>query len=240
VIPPRASTFVGLATGGADLTVQFYDGDEHDELGAHAQVFRGGTLAAWDAGSSDGADLCVHLPEGGADWLVHGAPDQASVADVRMHLPGAPPSPMPPGDLSVAPDIPAIPAGTLVIQHIEHGTPFGVAAIRQHFVDGVPIAFEWGLGEAHVVVNVQYREMLAYRMGEIDLLEAVRVGRIEGATPMVSLAAGLVVRPEYRAYLATNAALCATVARWSEHVVTARWQAAQTLERTRGGVGADA
>jgi len=233
VIPDQATMFVGSNTGGRDITVQFHTGEDHDEHGGHTQIFAGGRLHSWKPGRTRSPDLCVHLPEDGHDWLIVGAPAGDCVADVQVHIPGEQLGPFPPGDLQPAIGMSEIPGATLVVQHIERGTPFGTVAIRQHFEEGVPVHFEWGLGGAHVIVNARFGAMLGYRIGDLTLLEAIRVGRIEGELANVSLATGIVARPEYRDYLATNADLCDRIRRWSAHVVAARWQSLQTLERVR-------
>lgn len=233
MIPDQAAVFVGSNTGGRDITVQFHTGEEHADVGAHAQVFAGGRLHSWKPGREPSPDLCVHVPEDGHDWLIVGAPIGDAVSAVQVHIPGEELGPFPHGDLQPAIGMSTIPGATLVVQHIERGTPFGTIAYRQHFEEGVPVRFEWSLDGGHVVVNARFGAILGYRIGNLTLLEAITVGRIDGDIAHVSLVTGIVERPEYRAYLATNAKVCDRVRRWSAHVVAARWQSLQTLERAR-------
>lgn len=241
MIPAQAETFVGAETGGPDITVRIVErhdertpDTDHDDPGVHMQVFADGVCLEWSAGDHAQPDLCVHVPVGGSDYLVSGAPDESWVSDVLVHAPGDELDNLPPGDLRPAPDMMPLPGANLILQMVHHDNPFGTLALRQYFEDGVAVRYEWGRGDAQVVVNADYCTVLAYRSGEVDLFDTVGSGTVDGSIPMVSLAAGIIEQDDYREHFMRNAELCRLVRRWALHTSSPAWKAAQALERSRG------
>jgi hypothetical protein len=95
-------------------------------------------------------------------------------------------------------------------------SPFGTLNYSTRFVDGMRSSASPNLfSDADVELHVCYDRFLRHRLGELDVLSAVAGGHVRGDLPKLSVLAGLVSGPEYRAAWSSSFPGIAVLAKWS-------------------------
>ncbi len=108
-----------------------------------------------------------------------------------------------PGDLLGRPEfagLPEIAEASLVVAYTFRRGPFGVVHHWFRFENGRPV--EDGFGEpesANVRIEVEYRAIPLLRSGEKTILDVLEGGSIDGALGPMTMLAGLLEAPEFRA-----------------------------------------
>jgi hypothetical protein len=189
-------------TNGVGCRIQFDLGGERLGLGVED-----GMIRTFARGEIDAAELELRFTadDGKALWR-HELRDDAAMraATVVTKLPdGVYTGPPAPGDLLGRPEfdgLPVVPEASLVVAYTFRRGPFGLVHHWFRFEDGRPIDHGFGeLDAADVRIETEYRAIPLLRSGEWTILEALEGGTIEGALGPITMLAGILDAPEFRA-----------------------------------------
>lgn len=170
-------------------------------------IVAGGNVTLFEPGDIDGADLELRFSRADAErvWRRELDGDEAMraatvVAQVQDDVYTGPPAP---ADLLGRPEfegLPVIADAALVVAYTFRRGPFGVVHHWFKFDNGRPADDGFGeLDEADVRVEVEYRAMPRLRSGEQTMLDALEGGTIQGDLGPLTMLAGLLEEPEFRA-----------------------------------------
>jgi hypothetical protein len=226
-------------TDGADCRIQFDVGGTRFGLG-----IEGGRIGAFARGEIDAAELELRFTsdDGKALWR-HELRDDAAMraATVVTELnDGVYTGPPAPSDLLGRPELdelPVVPEASLVVAYTFRRGPFGLVHHWFRFEDGRPVDHGFGeLDDADVRIETEYRAIPLLRSGEQTILEALEGGSIEGALGPITMLAGILDAPEFRAAdLATGRhgfALATLGELWADNTWTAALEHLATDDQT--------
>jgi len=161
--------------------------------GSHHLVFEQGCLVGWHLGSAENPDLVLKLPEYAQLALFTRVGLGEKVLDA-VRVVGADPHWPPPLDeirLAWGRDLPARKGVTFTVSQILTCTPFGDVAIFWRVDHGRVVESGSGVAQASdVTVQRDYTLALRERAGDLDLLESLEGGAVNGSTPKLMLLAG--------------------------------------------------
>jgi hypothetical protein len=189
-------------TDGVGCHIQFDVGGERFGL-----VVEDGKIRSFARGEIDAAELELRFTtdDGEALWR-HELRDDAAMraASVVTELAdGVYIGPPAPGDLLGRPEfdgLPVIAEASLVVAYTFRRGPFGLVHHWFRFEDGRPVDDGFGeLDDADVRVETEYRAIPLLRSGEQTILEALEGGSIDGALGPITMLAGILDAPEFRA-----------------------------------------
>jgi hypothetical protein len=108
-----------------------------------------------------------------------------------------------PGDLLRRPEfdgLPKIAEASLVVAYTFRRGPFGLLHHWFRFENGRPVDDGFGeLDHADVRIEVEYRAIPLLRSGEQTILDVLEGGSIDGALGPITMLAGILDAPEFRA-----------------------------------------
>jgi hypothetical protein len=189
-------------TSGIGCRIQFDIGGERLGL-----CVEDGRIRSFARGEIEAPELELRFTadDGKALWR-HELRDDAAMraATVVTELPdGVYTGPPAPGDLLGRPEfdgLPVVPEASLVVAYTFRRGPFGLVHHWFRFEEGRPVDHGFGeLDDADVRIETEYRAIPRLRSGEWSILEALEGGSIDGALGPITMLAGILDAPEFRA-----------------------------------------
>jgi hypothetical protein len=171
----------------------------------HHQVFAGGRLAAWSRGPGTSPDLILRQTmRANLALLLRSGLGDGVLGETRVLDPGSgeacPPPPLDEVELDWGSQLPMIPtAGDLVVQQVLTDSPFGTLSLHHRLHRGQVAASAAGrVGRADVTVMRRYGSALRERAGDLDVLDSIEHGSIEGDFRKMALLLGIYDSDECR------------------------------------------
>lgn len=187
-----------------DLTVEYTCTDWPGGL-VHHQVFAGGRLRAWVRGSAAIADLRLRQTvTSHTATLTRVGLGNSVLGETEIVGPDSRVAAPPPLDEVVTPwgrDLPLVPtAPDVVVQQHLTESAFGTVSTVYEVQQGRVVGARLGtIDDADVSVVRPFGDAMAERAGELDVLDSVRRGQVEGDYLAVSMFLGIYESDECRA-----------------------------------------
>jgi hypothetical protein len=200
--PAADAIFPGLPDG--TLAVEYRATLQGGEV-THHQVFAAGRLATWVRGRGTSPDLILRQTmRANLALLLRSGLGDGVLGETRVLDPGSgeacPPPPLDEVELDWGSQLPMIPtAGDLVVQQVLTDSPFGTLSLHHRLHRGQVAASAAGrVGRADVTVMRRYGSALRERAGDLDVLDSIEHGSIEGDFRKMALLLGIYDSDECR------------------------------------------
>lgn len=171
----------------------------------HHQVFAGGRLAAWSRGPGAAPDLILRQTlRANLALLLRSGLGDGVLGETRVLDPGSgeacPPPPLDEVEFDWGGQLPMIPtAGDLVVQQVLTDSLFGTVSVHHRLHRGQVAASAVGtVGHADVTVMRRYGSALRERAGDLDVLDSIEHGSIDGDFRKMALLLGIYDSDECR------------------------------------------
>jgi hypothetical protein len=194
----------GAVSPGANARIQYSVGSFAGGTIWH-EVVEDGQVAVWERGELADADVELRWSVDDAFEILSGkrtgADAVAATTMVEQRPPGSYIGPLPPLDLFAEPEIGRLSRldGADLTLHYDFAGPFGCGLGAMIFTDGrlEQMVAGW-VGDADVVVEFPFRQLMLFWRGETGWADALQHGRIRGSIDGMVFLAGIIESVPYQ------------------------------------------